>query len=93
MRVVPPPISAMGRWPARCRCAMNMSCSEVADVQARRRGIEADVERDLLRVQQLPQPLLVGALADEAALLQRVEDCRCGTPRISSLTPLPFCSP
>ena len=49
---------------------------EVADVQAFRRRVEADVEGDLLGVQQLPQTLLVGALADEAALLQGVENRR-----------------
>ncbi len=67
--------------------------NEVADLQARRRGIEADVERDFLGVQELSQPLLVGALADEAPLFQRVENVRGGTPRISSFTPPPFCSP
>ncbi len=37
-------------------------------------GIEADVEGHLLGVEELPQALLVRALADEAALLQRVEN-------------------
>ena len=73
MRAVPPPTRAMGRCPARCRCAMDMSCSRLPDVQAVAGGVEADVEGDLLGVQQLAQARLVGALADEAALLQRVE--------------------
>ena len=42
-------------------------------MQAARRRVEPDVEGHLLRVQELAQALLVGALADEAPLLQGVE--------------------
>ena len=37
---------AMGRWPARCRCAMAMDGDVVADVQAVGGGVKAGVEGD-----------------------------------------------
>ena len=47
---MPPPTIAIGEWPKRCSRASAITGSSDADVQARRRRIEADVRRHALRV-------------------------------------------
>ena len=48
MSPVPPPTTAIGEWPCRCRCASAIIRQQVTDVQARGGRIEADVPGDLL---------------------------------------------
>ena len=57
IRPVPPPTSAIGEWPQRCRRASAMIGSSDADVQARRGRIEADVAGDRLAREHLAQRL------------------------------------
>ena len=71
---VEPPTSASGRWPACCRRRSGEQLDQVPVVQARRGRVEAAVVGDRARVEGLAQGSQVGALRDQAAPLQVVEE-------------------
>ena len=79
---VAPPTSASGRWPASCSRRAARICTRLPEVQARRRGVEADVVRDRPLRQLRAQRVQVGGERDEPAPLQFVDrighagDCR-----------------
>ena len=68
---VPPPTSAIGVWPKRCRRASAITVSSDPNVQARRRGIEADVRGDALAGEQVGEAFR--RVVDQAAPGEFVE--------------------
>ena len=68
MRPVPPPTTAIGEWPQRCRCASAIIGSRFPTCRLERGGIEADVAGDLLAREQRPRAF--GGVVHEAAPLQ-----------------------
>ena len=73
MRVVPPPDQRDGPVARALQVGHEHELLEVPDMKAFSRGIEPDVEGDALGIEELPQSLLVGALADESPFFERVE--------------------
>ncbi len=78
MRVVPPPISATGLWPCFCNSRSSMICTMLADMQAVRRAVEADIAGDRAGREGRVQRRLVGALEDEAAGFRLAQEVAVG---------------
>ena len=73
---VAPPTSASGRWPASWKRRSGQGLGQVPDVQAGGGRVEAAVERDRARGQLGAQGVQVGAVGDQPAPGEVVEDRR-----------------
>ena len=76
--VVPPPISTIGRWPACCNLRSIMMLTQVADMEARRRAVEADIAGDGFGAGELVERCFVGHLVNVAPGLKLVQELRFG---------------
>ena len=73
-RVVPPPISTIGLLPVCLQPVQHHQHDHVADMERRRRAVEADVADRLPLGRQRIEAGEIRALVDEPALVERVEE-------------------
>ena len=73
-RVVPPPISVIGLPPVFCSQRSIMMETRLPDMQRRAGAVVADIGRDRSLAEKRVKTLRVGALMNEAALMESAEE-------------------